>query len=185
MKTNMKRLFADASSAIAIVLLAVSFTIGGSHAVRADDLESPALSAQDQDTVLMPVKDLEALQQRVLFLEEAVTALTESWQHINTHRLCVSDDREETCITKPQLEALLMHQAPVAQISPSPAVVGVESVAVATVIDNAEPAPSPLAGDLAQADEEPEHTGSITPRVVAPEVDTAQEPESAPLADQP
>jgi hypothetical protein len=181
----MKRLFADASSAIAIVLLAASFAVGGSHAVRADDLESLALAAQEQDTVLVPVKDLEALQQRVLFLEEALTALTESWQHINTHRLCVSDDREETCITKPQLEALLLSQTPAPQISPSPAVVDVESVTVATVTDNAEPAPSPLAHDLAPADEEPEHTGSITPLVVAPEADIAPEPELAPLADQP
>ena len=90
MKTDMKRLFADTSGAIAAVLLVFSFAVGGSNAVRAEDSESLALSAQD--TVLIPVKDLAALEQRVRYLEETVTALTESWQHINTHRLCVSDD---------------------------------------------------------------------------------------------
>jgi len=121
MKTDMKRLFADTSGAIAAVLLVFSFAVGGSNAVRAEDSESLALSAQD--TVLIPVKDLAALEQRVRYLEETVTALTESWQHINTHRLCVSDDSgAETCITKPQLDAFLASQAHVAQADPPAAI---------------------------------------------------------------
>src|SRR3979490_3135917 len=149
MKTHMKRLFADTSGAIAIVLLAVSFAVGGSPAARADDQESLSISVQDP--VLIPIKDLEALEQRILYLEETVTTLTESWQHIDTHRLCVSDDSgAETCITKPQLDALLASQAKGAAISPPPAIVAVESVTVATMPDTSEPVPSAVSHDVAQ-----------------------------------
>jgi hypothetical protein len=168
MKTNMKRLFADTSSAIAVVLLAFSFALGGSNAVRADEPESLALSVQD--TVLVPVKDLQALEQRVAYLEETVTALTESWQHINTHRLCVTDESgAETCITKRQLDAFLASHAHVTELSPPPAIVAVESVTAAAVIDSPEPAPSAIAREVAQTTQEPEYTGSIAARAPAAE----------------
>jgi hypothetical protein len=99
MKSPTRSFLASTSSAIAVAMLAFSFSVGGSHAVRADDPES--LSLPVQDTVLVPVKDMQALQQRVAYLEETVAALTESWRRINTHRLCVSDDGgAETCITR-------------------------------------------------------------------------------------
>jgi hypothetical protein len=196
MKTDKKRLFAHTSGAIAAVLLAFSFAVGGSNAVRAEDSESLTLSVQD--TVLIPVKDLEALEQRVRYLEETVTALTESWQHINTHRLCVSDDSgAETCITKPQLDALLAGKPRVSEISPAPAIVGVESVTVAavtessepapaivgvesvtvaTMTESSEPAPSAVPHDVAQTEQEPEYTGSITAR--APMAELKEQTES-------
>ena len=60
----------------------------------------------------MPAKDVHALEARVAYLEETVAALTKSWQHIDTHRLCVSDDSgAETCITKAQLDAFLSQSA--------------------------------------------------------------------------
>src|SRR5216683_3332218 len=166
MKSDMKRRFACTSSAIAVALLAFSFsfsfTVGSSRAVRADESES--LSPPAQDMVLVPVKDVEALEQRLAYLEEQVAALTESWQRINTHRLCVSDDSSETCITKPQLDAFLASQAHVAQADPPAAIAAgaktadeavpvaasteiaqsvEEAVKVATATGSSEPAPSP------------------------------------------
>jgi hypothetical protein len=182
MRTDMKRLLADTSGVIAAVLLAFSFALGGSQAVRADESESLPLAVED--TVLVPVKDLQALEQRVIYLEETVNALTESWQHIDTHRLCVADDSgAETCLTKPQLDALLVIQAKMTAIDPPPAIVGVESVTVATVPENSEPAPSAVS--IAQTDQEPEQTGSITPREPAAELNVVAEPEPAPAAEQP
>src|SRR6202011_6337714 len=106
------------SAGAAAALLAFWFTYGGSQVVRADDAEMPATPGQDM--VLVSAKTVEALEQRVIFLEETVAALTESWQHINTHRLCVSDDSgAETCISKPQLDALLIQFAE-AKISDPP-----------------------------------------------------------------
>jgi hypothetical protein len=50
-------------------------------------------------------------------LEETVKSLTEAWQHIDTHRVCASDPKgeSETCLTKPQLDALIAAQPGVAQ----------------------------------------------------------------------
>ena len=68
-----------------------------------------------------------ALEQHVIYLEETVNALTDSWQHIDTHRLCITDDSgAETCLTKPQLDALLVIQAKMTAIDPPLAIVGVE-----------------------------------------------------------
>jgi hypothetical protein len=108
MKPTMKSRLARSSLAAAAVL-AFWFTFGSAQTVRAEasDSLSPA-----QDMVLVPAKTVSELEQRVIYLEETVAALTESWQHINTHRLCVSDDSgAETCISKPQLDALLIQFA--------------------------------------------------------------------------
>jgi TolA-binding protein len=158
MKRRMKSFLLSTSSAIAIALLAFSFAVVGSHTVRADEPEN--LSLPVQDSVLMAVKDVQALEHRVIHLEETVAALAESWQRINTHRLCVSDDSgAETCITKPQLDAFLISQTHAAVAGPSASVVGgasaptsVESVAVVTATDNSEPAPSAVSSDVSPQD---------------------------------
>jgi hypothetical protein len=147
-------------------MLAFSFSVGGSHAVRADDPES--LSLPVQDTVLVPVKDMQALQQRVAYLEETVAALTESWRRINTHRLCVSDDGgAETCITKAQLD-LLIGQGRVVEASAPTAIAGetnkvpsAEPVTVAAAPANSEPAPNAVSNEVSQKDQEPGETGTI------------------------
>lgn len=109
MKPTMKSRLARSSLAAAAAL-AFWFTFGSAQAVRAE--ESDILSPPVQDMVLVPAKTVSELEQRVIYLEETVAALTESWQHINTHRLCVSDDSgAETCISKPQLDALLIQFA--------------------------------------------------------------------------
>jgi hypothetical protein len=108
MKTTVKPRFArPCVAAAAMLAFCLAF---GSQAVRAEDSDSPA--APGQDMVLVPAKTVSNLEQRVIYLEESVASLTESWQHINTHRLCVSDDSgAETCISKPQLDALLVQFA--------------------------------------------------------------------------
>jgi hypothetical protein len=170
MKTTMKSRLARPYAAAAV--LAFSLTFGGSQAVRAED--SDILSAPGQDMVLVPAKTVDELEQRVIYLEETVAALTESWQHINTHRLCVSDDGgAETCISKPQLDALLIQFAQ-AKIS-EPSVSQEAAVAppaepvemVATTAPSADPAidagtePTTVVGEILPSDPEPEFTGTV------------------------
>jgi hypothetical protein len=170
MKTRVNTFLLRTSSAIAIALLTLSFAVGGSRAVRADDPESLSLPAQE--TVLMPVKDVQALEQRVIHLEEKVASLTEARQHFNTHQLCVSDDNgAETCITKTLLDALLIGQARATAASLTTAIVGeantplADTVAIATTADNSEPAPSAVPSEVSEG-QEPEQTGSLT--IIAP-----------------
>jgi hypothetical protein len=111
MKTTMKSPLVRPSAAVAAAAaLAFWFTFGAAQVVRADDPET--LSPPGQDMVLVPAKTINELEQRVIYLEETVAALTESWQHIDTHRLCVSDDGgAETCVTKAQLDLVLNQMA--------------------------------------------------------------------------
>jgi hypothetical protein len=159
MKTRAKSLLVGTSSAFAIALLAFSLMVGGARAVQADDPET--VSYPGQETVLVPVKDLQVLEQRVIYLEETVAALSDSWQHINTHKLCVSDEAgaTETCITKAQLDVLLESQAKVASAEPPAAVVedakvlpAEEPAAVAATEDKSEPAPSPDGNQISEKD---------------------------------
>jgi hypothetical protein len=196
MKTTMKSFVVGPSAAIAAAaILGVWFSIGGTQVLRAEDAET--LSPPGQDMVLMPVKDVHALEQRVIYLEETVAALTESWQHINTHRLCVSDDSgAETCITKVQLDFLLTRLAN-AEIS-QPAVSqeakaapSAESVETAVTAEISEPAvsqeakaapsaeptemavaaePAPPAGENVLPDQEPEITGTVSAAINGPAV---------------
>jgi hypothetical protein len=167
MKTRKKSLLASAASAIVLTLLALSISIGSSGAVWADDPETLSLPAQD--TVLMPVKDLRALEQRLTYLEGVVGALAEASQHINPHQLCVSDDSgAETCITKTKLDAILVSQArameiasPATIVSDANTVPPVEAASGPTVSDNSEPAPGAVSNEASQKGQEPEETGTI------------------------
>jgi hypothetical protein len=165
MKTRAKSLLVGTSGAFAVALLAFSLTVGGARTVRADDPET--VSYPGQETVLVPVKDLQVLEQRVIYLEETVAGLTESWQHINTHRLCVSDEAgaTETCISKAQLDALLAGQAKVAAAEAPAAAVeeaksveeakispAEEPVALAATEDKSEPSTSPDGNQLSEKD---------------------------------
>ena len=179
MKSDMKAgVFAVAAAAS----LAFLFTFGGSYVVRADDSET--LSYPKQDMVSVPIaKTARALEQRLAYLEERVAALTESWQH--THRLCVSDDSgAETCVTKAQLDALLIGQAHVEEISHPSAIVGdvttipsAEPVAIATTTDNGEVPACAISNEASQNEQEPEHTGAITAIVPATELNMTPDSE--------
>jgi hypothetical protein len=155
-------------------LLAAWFSFGGSQVAGAEDAET--LSPPAQEMILVPAKDVHALKERVAYLEETVAALTESWQHIDTHRLCVSDDSgAETCITKAQLDAFLSQSAQ-AQIGEpavsqeaklAPPAEAVEIVAAAPSSPSAEPALEPSAEPTTVVSEnvlpepEPEITGTV------------------------
>jgi hypothetical protein len=109
------RLLNSCAAVATAAMLAFWLTLGGPQVVRADDPETAPPPGQQM--VLVSAKSIDALEQRVIYLEQTVTALTESLQHVNTHRLCVSDDSGvETCITKAQLDSFV-NQAPHAELN--------------------------------------------------------------------
>ncbi|HWF94891.1 MAG TPA: hypothetical protein VG291_08055 [Xanthobacteraceae bacterium] len=194
MKTTMQSRSARPSAVAAVAVLAFWFTFGAAQIVRAEDSETLASPAHDM--VLVPVKTVETLEQRVIFLEETVEALTESWQHIDTHRLCVSDDGgAETCITKAQLDVFLTQvaqakisapatsqQASVsAPAEPDAVVAETETSPVADPGTEPSSGPAIVVGENLPADQEPELTGSLKPASGAavlsyPKVEIYEEP---------
>jgi hypothetical protein len=185
MKTTMKSLFAGSYAIAAAALLGFWFTFGAAQMARAEDAET--LSPPGQDMVLVPVKTVSALEQRVIYLEETVAALTESWQHINTHRLCVSDDSgAETCVTKAQLDVLLT-QSPRAEISQAAvsqeakAAAPAESAEVAVTTETSPPSePTAVAGEQAAVSQEAKVAAAAESVEVA--VTTETSPPSEPTA---
>ena len=199
MKTTMQSRSARPSAVAAAAVLAFWFTFGASQIVRAEDSETLAPPAQDM--VLVPVKTVETLEQRVIFLEETVEALTESWQHIDTHRLCVSDDGgAETCITKAQLDVFLtqLAQAKIsapatsqeasvsAPAEPDAVVAETETSPVADPGTEPSPEPTIVVGENLLTDQEPEVTGSVKPAATEaavlsyPKVEIYEEPAARP-----
>jgi hypothetical protein len=185
MKTMRSRFFSSSAAIAAAAILAFWFTLG-SQVVRADD--TGALAPPGLDMVLMPVKNIDALEQRIKYLEESVAALTDSWQHVNTHRLCVSDDSgAETCITKAQLDSFLSKEAHAEISQPavteeakvSPPAAPIESAAI-DVLPSSEPAA--IVGEDVLPNQEPETTGTVNSAVSGaavvstPEVEIYEEP---------
>jgi hypothetical protein len=152
------RLLRTSAAVATAAMLAFWFTFGGAQVVRADDPDTA--SSPGQEMVLVPAKSIDALEHRVIYLEEAVAALSESWQHINTHRLCVSDDSgAETCITKAQLDSFL-NQAPHAEINrpASPPAAPIESATTEPLLSSE---PTTIVGENVLPDQEPETTGTV------------------------
>ena len=121
MSAGLMPFFVRASGALAVAALMLSSSLAGASAARAEELQTVIL--QGQEMALVPLKSIEALEQRIARLEETVAALTEAWQHIDTHRICATDPRgeSETCVTKSQLDALLAAQPAMAQAAAEPA----------------------------------------------------------------
>ena len=164
MTTMPSRLARPSAAVAAAAVLAFWFTFGGSQLVRAEDPET--ISPPAPDMILVPAKTVEALEKRVIFLEETVAALTESWQHIDSHRVCVSDDSgAETCISKAQLDAMLIafgqakaSQAAVSQeANASPAAEPVETAATPQTPSE----PLTVVGENLPPDQDPEITGMV------------------------
>jgi hypothetical protein len=185
MKT-MKSRFLSSSAAFATAAILAFWITFGSQVVRADDPETA--STPGQDMVLMPEKSVHALEQRIIHLEETVAALTESWQHINTHRLCVSDDSgAETCITKAQLDSFLSKEAHAEisqpaiteEVNGSPPAAPIESAAIDALPSSG---PAAIVGEDTPPNQDPETTGTVNSAVSGaavvstPEVDIYEEP---------
>jgi hypothetical protein len=159
----MKALLVVASSVIAAALL--TFPFGGARSVRAED--NAALAAARPDMVLISAAALDGLEQRVSYLEGVVASLTLASQHLTTYQLCISGDAgEETCITQPQLEALLAKEAyaaearhPASRAADEGSPPAEEDIAVTTA-SNSAPKPTAVPDEISQP--EPEATGSIT-----------------------
>jgi hypothetical protein len=177
MKTMRSRFLNSSAAIAAAAMLAFWFTFGGPQVVRADDPESASFPGQKM--VLVPAKSIDALEHRVIYLEETVAALSERWQHISTHRLCVSDDSgAETCITKAQLDSFL-NQAPHAEINQPAVLESAEASPPAAPIESAttEPLlssePTTIVGQNVLPDQEPETTGTVNSEIsgAAPEIE--------------
>jgi hypothetical protein len=186
MKTIRSRLLRSSAAVATAAMLAFWFTFGGPQVVRADDPETA--SSPGQEMVLVPAKSIDALEHRVIFLEETVAAFSERWQQISTHRLCISDDTgAETCITKAQLDSFL-NQAPHAEINQPAVLEAAEASPPAAPIESAatEPLPSSepttIIGENALPDQEPETTGTVNSAisdaavVSTPEIEIYEDP---------
>jgi hypothetical protein len=185
MKTMRSRFLSSSAAIATAAILAFWFTFG-SQVVRADD--PGTLASPGQEMVLVPVKTIDALEQRVKYLEKSIEGLTESWQHINTHRLCVSDDSgAETCITKAQLDSILSKEAHAEisqpavteEVNASPPAVPIESAAIDALPSSG---PAPTVGEDMLPNQDPETTGTVnsavsgTAVVSTPEVEIYEEP---------
>jgi hypothetical protein len=185
MKTIRSRLLRSSGAVATAAILAFWFTFG-SQVVRADDPE--IVVPPGQEMVLMPEKSVSALEQRVMDLEKTVAALTDRWQHLDTHRLCVSDDSgAETCITKAQLDSFLRKEdhaeisqpAPLEEAKASPPAAPIESAATTESLPLSEP--TSIVGENSPAPE-PETTGTINTAssgaaiVSEPEIEIYEEP---------
>jgi hypothetical protein len=191
MKTSVKSAMVRHSGALAIALLAISFS--GSHAVRAEnpDVSSPSLS----EMVFAPImKAVEGIEQRLSNIEAtwALFKASFSSDHMVTRQLCIADESgAQTCITKAQLDRVLasMTHAEAPQATPAIVQAAAETPAAEPAIEpepaaqpNAEPAiePAPAAQPVEHAaaeqldapattnevintpeTNEPEHTGSL------------------------
>jgi hypothetical protein len=145
---SIKSAFARRSGAFAVALLALSFSLGGSYVVRADD---PVSTSLFQEIFVDPiVTAFNGLERRLTSLEGTLALFASSFnsRHISTRELCVSDDSgAQTCITKAQLDAVLKR---IAQA------------------DLGQPTISVTAAEPAAADESIETTGAAIEALSAP-----------------
>ena len=112
MKTCTKSVLLRRSGAVAVAMLALSFSVGNSNIVRAEDPETSPSTLRE--LVFVPImRAVQGLEQRITSIEATINSYAESLtsQRIATGQLCISDDSgAQTCITKAQLDALLARQ---------------------------------------------------------------------------
>ena len=165
---SIKSAFARRSGAFAVALLALSFSLGGSYVVRADDPVSiPLLQEIFVDPIMTAIKGLE---QRLTKLEGTLALFASSFSspHISARELCVSDDSgAQSCITKAQLDRLLLKvvaESSVEQpaITLTDATVPVESVEIAATTDDLPSPPIAAPVEVTMDNQETDHTGTVT-----------------------
>src|SRR5260370_4431260 len=109
MKMGSTWLFSRLCCGLSMAVLALSVSLDGSRAVRAEDAD---FTFSLQEIVVDPImKTVQGLEQRLTNVEAAVGALAESFtsRRVVAQMLCVSDDRgAQTCLTKAQLDTLLI-----------------------------------------------------------------------------
>src|SRR5712675_1239105 len=165
MKTGKTRSLKKLASGPCVAFLALSMTFGVS-AVRADSETSmPSL----QEMFLSPIMDVvHAVEARLASLETTVASFAGSFtsRQITSQELCIADQSgAQTCITKGQLDALLVGMARTAAAEPAETVV---EVAPAIIVAQAvlEPAViEPAAVELAVIE-----PAAVEPAVIEPAV---------------
>ena len=168
---SIKSAFASRSGAFAVALLALSFSLGGSYVVRADD---PVSTTFLQEIFVDPiVTAVNGLERRLTNLEGTLALFASSFssRHISARELCVSDDSgAQTCVTKAQLDRLLLKIVAEAELE-QPAITlsdintalpPAESVEIAATIDDipSPPIAAPIEGTA--DNQEINNTGSVT-----------------------
>jgi hypothetical protein len=177
MKTSVTSALVRHSGALAIALLAFSFS--GSHAVRAQDPEvsTPSLS----EMVFAPImKAVEGIEQRLSNLEATwgLFKANFSSDHMVTQKLCIADDSgEQTCITKAQLDLVLASLKPAethaeAPLPAAPAVAQAPAEMPAAAEPAIEPEP---AAELATVPAEHAVTEDATTTVTTAEIEASPE----------
>ena len=155
-------------SAFAVTLLALSFSLSGSYVVRADDLGSTSFL---QEMVVNPImRAVNGLEQRLASLEGSLSNMAASFtsQRVVTKQICVADDSgAETCITKAQLDAVLVRiaqadlgQAAVSLAQSTPTATAEPTEAPAATVESPA-APTAIPDDAAVEAPEPTTTGSL------------------------
>jgi hypothetical protein len=177
MKTSVESALVRHSGALAVALLAFSFSLGGSDAVRAQDPEvsTPSLS----EMVFAPImKAVEGIEQRLSNIEATWGLFKASFSsdHMVTRQLCIADESgAQTCITKAQLDVVLATMTHAE--APLPTEAAVQAAAET-------PAVEPVV--VAEAAAQPETAGELSaePVEIAAEaiITTTEQIENAPEA---
>ena len=168
---SIKSAFTRRSGAFAVALLALSFSLGGSYVVRADD---PVSTTFLQEIFVDPiVTAVNGLERRLTSLEETLALFANSFssQRISSRELCVSDDSgAQTCVTKAQLDRLLLKIVAEAEVE-QPAItlsdidatlLSAESVEITATIEGipSPPIAAPIEGMV--DNQEIDNTGTAT-----------------------
>src|SRR5712672_3600069 len=170
MKTGKTRSLKKLASGPCVAFLALSMTFGVS-AVRADSETSmPSL----QEMFLSPIMDVvHAVEARLASLETTVASFAGSFdsRQITSQELCIADQSgAQTCITKAQLDALLVGMARNAAAEPAETVV---EVAPAIIVAQAVVEPAviePAVFEAAVTEPVVVEPDVIEPAVLAPAV---------------
>jgi hypothetical protein len=178
----MKSVLVRHSGALAVAMLALSFSFGSSTVVRAEEPET--LPSALREMVFVPImRAVQGLEHRLTSIEATVAAFADSItsRRIATRQLCLSDESgAQTCITKAQLDAFLQSQVHAAAAEPSvvvsdastapqaeegeigdTAALEADAGEIATTTATIEIAAAATPDENAQNDQEPTLTGSI------------------------